>query len=56
LFSIPINAAIGEQLTFSPSQIVFNRIAPNVYSFIRIQILDQLLNPTPLNDTNLVLT
>jgi hypothetical protein len=55
LFSIPINAGIGEQLNFSPSQIVFNRIAPNVYSFIRIQVLDQLLNPTPLNDTNLVL-
>lgn len=55
LFSIPINAGIGEQLNFNPSQIVFNRIAPNVYSFIRIQVLDQLLNPTPLNDTNLVL-
>lgn len=55
LFSIPINAGIGEQLNFNPSQIVFNRIAPNVYSFIRIQVLDQLLNPTALNDTNLVL-
>jgi hypothetical protein len=42
LFSIPINAGIGEQLNFNPSQIVFNRIAPNVYSFIRIQVLDQL--------------
>ena len=55
-FTIPLNASLGQLVTVNPSQIVFNTIAPNVYSNITIMLYDQLFNPLVLNDKEMTLS
>ena len=55
-FSLPLNGGLGSLITVNPSQIVFNSIAPNYYKEITIRLFDQLFNPLPLQDKELVLT
>jgi hypothetical protein len=55
-FSLPLNGGLGSLITVSPSQIVFNSIAPNIYKEITIRLYDQLFNPLPIQDKELVLT
>lgn len=56
LFSLPLTVGLGSLVTLSPAQIVFNDIAPNIYSKITVTFYDQLFNSLKLNDYELVLT
>lgn len=55
LVSLPLNGSIGTLLVYSPPEIVFSNIAPNVYSNIVIQFYDQLFNKLEIKDRELVL-
>ena len=55
-FALPLTGALGTLITFSSSNIVYNDIAPNVYSNIVIQFYDQLFNRLDLKDKEIVLT
>ena len=55
-FTIPLNGSLGTLITVSPSQIVFNDIAPNQYQSLTIRLYDQLFNPLELNDKEMCLT
>lgn len=55
-FSVPLTASLGELISVSPSQIVFNNIAPNSYQQIKISFFDQNFRPLEMNDNQLTLT
>jgi len=55
LYTVPLSAPLGNFIVVSPSQFLFNAIAPNVYSQIIIRIFDQNFNPITLLDTEMVL-
>jgi hypothetical protein len=56
LFSIPVTTGLGGLISLTPSQIVFNDIASNIYNQITITFFDQLFNKLLMNDTEIVLT
>jgi len=55
-FTIPLTAGLGELISLSPSQIVFNDIAPNSYQQIKITFFDQNFNRLEMNDNQLTLS
>ena len=55
MVSLPLSGSIGTLLVYSPPEIVFSDIAPNVYSNIVIQFYDQLFNKLEIKDRELVL-
>ena len=55
-YSLPLSAGLGSLINVSPSQIVFNDIAPNVYNKITLIFYDQLFNALKLNDFEVTIT
>ena len=55
-FTIPLTGGLGELIAVSPSQIVFNNIAPNSYQQIKITFFDQNFQRLEMNDNQLTLT
>ena len=55
-FSIPLTGALGSLITYNSSSLVYNDVAPNVYSNILISFYDQLFNRLQMNDREIVLT
>jgi hypothetical protein len=55
-FSIPLTGALGSLITYSSSSMVWNDVAPNVYSNINVSFYDQLFNRLDLKDKEIVLT
>jgi hypothetical protein len=55
-FSIPLTGALGSLITYNSSSLVYNDVAPNVYSNIIINFYDQLFNRLQMNDKEIVLT
>jgi hypothetical protein len=55
-FSIPLTGALGSLITYNSSSLVYNDVAPNVYSNIIISFFDQLFNRLQMNDREIVLT
>ena len=55
-FTVPLTGALGELIAVSPSQIVFNNIAPNSYQQIKITFFDQNFEKLQMNDNAIVLT
>ena len=54
-FSIPLTGSLGSLITYNSSSLVYNDVAPNVYSNIVISFYDQLFNRLELNDKEIVL-
>jgi len=55
-FSIPLTGSLGSLITYSSSSMVWNDVAPNVYSNINVSFYDQLFNRLDLKDKEIVLT
>ena len=55
-FSLPLTASLGSLVTYNASSVIYNDIAPNIYTNIVIQFYDQLFNKLDLKDTEIVLT
>ena len=55
-FSIPLTGALGSLITYNSSSLVYNDVAPNVYSNIVINFYDQLFNRLQMTDREIVLT
>ena len=55
-FSIHLTGALGSLITYSSSSLVWNDVAPNVYSNIVISFYDQLFNRLEMKDKEIVLT
>ncbi len=55
-FTVPLTGGLGELIAVSPSQIVFNNIAPNSYQQIKITFFDQNFQKLEMNDNAIVLT
>ena len=55
-FSIPLSGSLGSLITYNSSSLVYNDVAPNVYSNIVISFFDQLFNRLQMNDKEIVLT
>ena len=55
-FSIPLTGALGSLITYSSSSLVWNDVAPNVYSNMVISFYDQLFNRLEMKDREIVLT
>jgi hypothetical protein len=56
LYSLPISVSLGQLISVSPSQFLFNDIDPNTYSNITISFYDQLFNKLLMNDKDVVIT
>ena len=56
LFSLPLNASLGQLINVSPSQFLMVDIDPNVYSNITISFYDQLFNKLQMNDRDIVVS
>ena len=56
LYSLPISVSLGQLISVSPSQFLFNDIDPNTYSNITISFYDQLFNKLQMNDKDVVIT
>ena len=55
-FSLPLNASLGSLVTYNASSVVYNDIAPNIYTNIVISFYDQLFNRLEMKDREIVLT
>ena len=56
LYSLPISVSLGQLISVSPSQFLFNDIDPNTYSNITISFYDQLFQRLQMNDKDVVIT
>ena len=55
-FSLPLSGSLGTLINYASSSVVYNDIAPNIYSNIVIQFYDQLFNKLEMKDKEIVLT
>ena len=55
-FSLPLSGSLGTLINYASSSVVYNDIAPNIYSNIVIQFYDQLFNRLEMKDKEIVLT
>ena len=55
LFSLPLTGALGSLIPYNSSSLVWNDIAPNIYSSIVVSFFDQLFNRLELKDKEIVL-
>lgn len=55
-FSIPLTGSLGTLITYNSSSVIFNDVAPNIYSNIIISFYDQLFNKLDLKDKEIVLS
>jgi len=55
-YTVPLSVGLSNIIVVSPSQFIWNEIAPNIYNQIVITFYDQLFNRITLMDTQITIT
>jgi len=56
IYSITPNANVGDQIVFTPPQLIFNKILEGTYDRLALQILGSNLQPIQILDPNMTIT